>query len=203
MTQLKLQAVDTGSGDITIQVPSTSSNYTISLPAETGTLITNAGNNVMPAGAIATFPMITPPSGWLECNGAAVSRETYANLFTAIRTRYGVGDDSSTFNLPDLRGEFVRGFDNGRGVDADRDSDGALGLSQGDAIRNITGTFRTGKVNTSSDLATGAFTFLGNSPSGDGAQSAGSKYEFDASNVVPTANENRPRNIALLYCIKY
>ncbi|MFD2578808.1 tail fiber protein [Novosphingobium colocasiae] len=74
-----------------------------------------------PAGQVAAFAMAVAPAGWLACNGAAVSRETYAALFSAISTEWGGGDGSTTFNLPDLRGEFLRGWDDGRGIDADRD----------------------------------------------------------------------------------
>jgi len=76
--------------------------------------------NYMPAGAIQLFAMNSIPSSWLECNGAAVSRTTYANLFAAIGTTYGVGNGTTTFNLPDLRGMFVRGLDNGRNADPGR-----------------------------------------------------------------------------------
>ena len=68
--------------------------------------------NGVPAGSVFTFASTTVPSGYLECNGAAVSRSTYATLFAAISTTFGVGDGSSTFNLPDLRGQFVRGWAN-------------------------------------------------------------------------------------------
>jgi prepilin-type N-terminal cleavage/methylation domain-containing protein len=80
-----------------------------SIPA--GTIISYAGN----------ITMLKPiPSGWLLCDGHAVLRTTYPALFSAIGTTYGAGDGSTTFNLPDLRGEFIRGFDNGRGVDSGR-----------------------------------------------------------------------------------
>ena len=68
--------------------------------------------NGVPAGSVFTFASTTVPSGYLECNGAAVSRSTYATLFATISTTFGVGDGSSTFNLPDLRGQFVRGWAN-------------------------------------------------------------------------------------------
>ena len=74
----------------------------------------------VPAGSVFCMAVATVPSGYLECNGAAVSRTTYSALFAIIGTQYGTGNGSSTFNLPDLRGEFVRGFDNGRGVDNGR-----------------------------------------------------------------------------------
>ncbi len=71
-------------------------------------------------GTVAMFAANMPPTGWLECNGAEVSRSTYAALFTAIGTTWGAGDGSTTFLLPDLRGEFVRGWDNTRGIDSGR-----------------------------------------------------------------------------------
>lgn len=73
-------------------------------------------NFVQPA-QVSFFARNTPPAGWLAANGAAVSRATYADLFAAIGTTFGAGNGTSTFNLPDLRGEFLRGWDNGRGVD--------------------------------------------------------------------------------------
>ena len=68
--------------------------------------------NGVPAGSIFSFASTTVPSGYLECNGAAVSRSTYSTLFATISTTFGSGDGSSTFNLPDLRGQFVRGWAN-------------------------------------------------------------------------------------------
>ena len=73
-----------------------------------------------PTGSVYTFAGSTVPTGWLKCNGALLSRTTYASLFAVIGTTYGAGDGSTTFALPDLRGEFVRGADDGRGIDAAR-----------------------------------------------------------------------------------
>lgn len=72
------------------------------------------------AGMVATFARDTPPTGWLKANGAAVSRTTYAALFAAIGTTFGAGDGNTTFNLPDVRGYFLRIWDDGRGIDAGR-----------------------------------------------------------------------------------
>lgn len=83
-------------------------------------------------GAVVPFAMSSPPSGWLECNGAAISRTVYADLFAAIGTAWGVGDGTTTFNLPDYRGKFFRGWDNGAGIDGGR----VFGDTQGDAIAN-------------------------------------------------------------------
>jgi len=73
-----------------------------------------------PVGTIAHFARSTAPAGWLKANGAAVSRTAYARLFAEIGTQFGSGDGFTTFNLPDLRGEFIRGWDDGRGIDAGR-----------------------------------------------------------------------------------
>ena len=160
-------------------------------------------------GEVAFFARTTPPSGWLKANGAAVSRTTYAALFAAIGTTFGAGDGRTTFNLPDLRGEFLRGLDDGRNIDRGR----RLGTAQGDAIRNITGKLDSSAMGSGNQvlegkmIASGAIgtTYQQRQWSGDqggwGEQSV--SFDFDASRVVPTANENRPRNVALLACIKY
>ena len=160
-------------------------------------------------GEIAFFASSTPPSGWLKANGAAVSRTTYAALFAAIGTTFGAGDGRTTFNLPDLRGEFLRGLDEGRNIDRGR----RLGTAQGDAIRNITGKLDGSAMGSGNQvlegkmIASGAIgtTYQQRQWSGDhgswGEQSV--SFDFDASRVVPTASENRPRNVALLACIKY
>lgn len=80
-----------------------------------------------PPGMVSHFARSTAPAGWLKANGAEVSRSVYADLFSAIGTVYGAGNGFTTFNLPDLRGEFVRGWDDGRGADGGR----ALGSGQG------------------------------------------------------------------------
>lgn len=160
-------------------------------------------------GEVAFFARTTPPSGWLKANGAAVSRTTYAALFAAIGTTFGAGNGRTTFNLPDLRGEFLRGLDDGRNIDRGR----RLGTAQGDAIRNITGKLDGSAMGSGNQvlegkmIASGAIgtTYQQRQWSGDqggwGEQSV--SFDFDASRVVPTASENRPRNVALLACIKY
>jgi microcystin-dependent protein len=73
-----------------------------------------------PAGAIETYAGATAPNGWLLCFGQAVSRTTYADLFAALSTTHGVGNGSTTFNLPDLRGRVPAGKDNMGGTSASR-----------------------------------------------------------------------------------
>lgn len=79
-----------------------------------------------PPGLIGSFAVAAPPNGWLAANGAVVSRASFANLFAAVGTTYGAGNGTTTFNLPDCRGMFVRGWDAGRGIDAGR----AIGTTQ-------------------------------------------------------------------------
>lgn len=74
---------------------------------------TFAGQSAMPSGSIQAFAGATPPSGWLLCDGSAVSRTTYATLFSVVGTTNGAGDGSTTFNLPDFRGKVIVGAGGG------------------------------------------------------------------------------------------
>ena len=205
------KATDTLAGLVTLADNLTAGGRDAALSAEQGKIlkkdIEGKVAQAAPSGQIAFFAGSSAPAGWLKANGAAVSRTTYAALFAAIGTTYGAGDGSTTFNLPDLRGEFMRGWDDGRGIDRGR----AFGSAQGDAIRNITGSIDTGSHNGQQlfDEATaqGALAISRKQwkkwtgDSGDGGNNPAA-FDFDASRVVPTASENRPRNIALLACIK-
>jgi microcystin-dependent protein len=84
--------------------------------------------SIIPAGTIAPFGGGVVPDGWMLCNGSSVSRATYSALFAAISTSYGSGDGSTTFTLPNAQGVFLRGNDNGRGLDSGR----TLGSYQAD-----------------------------------------------------------------------
>lgn len=137
----------------------------------------------VPSGSVSAYAGATVPAGWLECAGQAVSRATYAALFTAVGTVHGVGDGSTTFNLPDLRGEFVRGWDNGRGIDASRD----LGSSQAQSIEAHTHSL---PVRTNANTGT----YLEDADSSSGSQSVNTGSYGGA--------ETRPRNVALMYIIK-
>ena len=145
-----------------------------------------------PVGAPIPWPQATAPSGYLVCNGQSFNKTTYPLLAKAYPT--GI--------LPDLRGEFLRGVDYGRGIDANR----TVLSAQGDAIRNITGQFANNGLSTYGDAQSegvGAFTKIKSGiRSNREVDSAGCLYSFDASKVVPTANENRPRNIAFLYIVR-
>ena len=146
-------------------------------------------------GQVGFFAMATPPAGWLKADGTAVSRTTYANLFAAIGTTYGIGNGTSTFNLPDLRGEFVRALDDGRNVDAGR----VLGSSQAAYIppipRDGWGTFgsRLGTAN-AGRLIVG---------SGEAEVTEYLESIRPAGGDQTLTGDIRPRNVALLACIKY
>ena len=139
----------------------------------------------VPSGAIFAFARSTAPEGYLKCNGALISRTTYATLFSAIGTTFGSGDGSTTFALPDLRGMFLRGWDDARGVDAGR----SFGSSQEDDFKSHGHTIY---INTNKGYSTGGTTwdFLGSYGAATSTGGAG-------------GTETRPKNIALLYCIKY
>ncbi|HBH9815404.1 tail fiber protein [Escherichia coli] len=149
--------------------------------------------SALPVGVPVPWPSATPPTGWLKCNGAPFSAEEYPELAKVYPTN----------ELPDLRGEFIRGWDDGRGIDAGRE----ILSAQGDAIRNIVGHIscvRRGPEG--SDRADGAFRYDSNWStkirSTDLADDWGSVVSFDASRVVPTAPENRPRSIAFNFIVR-
>ena len=96
-------------------------------------------SNIVPSGALMPYAGSSAPTGFLLCDGSAVSRSTYATLFSAISTVYGSGDGSSTFNLPDLRGRVVAGFDSMGGASANRLTDQTGGLN-GDTLGDTGGS---------------------------------------------------------------
>lgn len=99
----------------------------------------SGGSGSTPTGTVLPYAGTTAPSGYLLANGAAVSRTTYASLFAVIGTSFGAGDGTTTFNLPDLRGRFVRGMDNGAGRDPNAATRTAMasGGNTGDNIGSV------------------------------------------------------------------
>lgn len=183
----------------------------------------NNRSDFCPSGQIGLFAMDYAPAGWLKANGAAVSRTLYANLFAAIGTRFGAGDGYSTFNLPDLRGEFPRFWDDGRGIDLGR----VFGSVQSDNTRrHIHGT---GMMSDTDDAVLISQEWGGSLPrdaqfatiqiNGTLDSLLENRYDNPAhrrnnifrrplgtaeNEALPDArSETRPRNIALLACIKY
>ena len=137
-------------------------------------------------GMISAFASSSAPSGWLECNGQAVSRSTYSKLYSAIGTRFGAGNGSTTFNVPDLRGEFIRGWSHGRsGVDAGR----TIGSFQDQSIQSHAHSYKFSDPYSSAGQSSGT--------------SASKIWEEDRTTGYTGGAETRPRNIALMYFIKY
>lgn len=189
--------------------------YATYMPNELGELqkvVINAG-----VGFVLPYYGETAPPGTLACDGSEISREAYKELFLVLGTKAGAGDGVSTFNLPDFRGKFIRGT-GGNAAE--------LGAEQGDAIRNINGKFDLRAWWSGSDWGTLAMSatapFITDAShgtlTGAGTINASVAYGqtpptpnisqmqavvFNAANAVPTAAENRPVNVALLWCIIY
>ena len=172
----------------------------------------------IPAGVIVPFggQVENIPYGWMLCDGTAISRTEYSNLYAAIGVCWGAGDGSTTFNLPDLRGMFLRGVSG----DSENDPDAAdrvvlhdnggntgnnVGSYQADAIRNITGSFMSSSVWPSQGQGFVSFeiTGAGGGQDGSGWDSRTAIFSYDASRVVPVGGDNRPKNVYVNYIIKY
>ncbi|WP_293762593.1 phage tail protein [uncultured Aquitalea sp.] len=156
---------------------------------KTGTAgLVNSEGSIFMAGEIVHFAggSVSVPVGWLKCNGAAVSRSTYAALYAVLGTLYGAGDGVNTFNLPDYRGEFLRGLDDGRGVDAGR----MLGAFQADDLRSH---------GHAQNMSGGPGTYIGYQ------QISGQDYQagWNIRTAATGGSETRPRNVAALVLIKY
>jgi phage-related tail fiber protein len=169
----------TATGALTALLPSQGGNNGKALITDGST---TSWGTASAAGEVAYFAMSTAPSGYLKANGAAISRSSYLTLFNAIGTTFGIGDGSTTFNLPDLRGEFLRGWDDSRGVDSGR----GFGSFQTDEFRSHTHSFAV---------------YNGSSFSGPFSQ--GTSFSRNQATSSAGGTETRPRNIALLACIKF
>jgi microcystin-dependent protein len=186
------------------------------------------------AGTVTFVAGSTPPDGWLKANGATVSRSAYSDLFSRIGTTFGAGNGSTTFQIPDLRGEFIRGWDDGRAIDSAR----ILGSSQNDQNKahshdgtaesagahshsgstntdthshylaaGSNGGYDYGRNVTSLNPTDGGMADRANTSSDSHSHSlsinSGGAHTHDLSIDSSGGNEARPRNIALLACIKY
>ena len=223
---LRLQD-SSGAPFVSLKSPSSlSGNVDLTLPSSIvngGFLQTDNSGNLsfqivagVPTGAVFCVAVATIPSGYLECNGTAVSRSTFAALFALIGTQYGAGNGSTTFNLPDLRGEFVRGFDNGRGVDSGR-SIASNQTAQNQSHSHGANANATSNVNDpghkhnargygNQDDGGNQFTGSNNSATRDNAinnANTGISVVTNVSvSVASEGGESRPRNVAMMYIIK-
>lgn len=152
----------------------------------------------MPVGTILAYSAAAAPTGYLLCDGSAVSRTTYADLFAVIAETAGQGDNVTTFNVPDLRGRFLRGWDNAATNDPDAASRTALntGGNTGDALFSLQDSANLAHTHTYYDAVTGALgniqTVGGGGTINSGSQSTGSTG----------GSESRPKNVNVQYIIK-
>jgi len=191
-------------GDLTLQgAPTTNNMAATKAYVDTAVAGVPSATDQTPVGTIIWTARSTAPTGYLKANGSAISRTTYSGLFSAIGTTYGAGDGSTTFNLPDLRGEFIRGWDDGRGVDSGR----ALGSTQAQSYQSHNHGVNDPGHNHSFTAVLDVVV--------DGAQNGSNDREAKSPTTGTTTssatgitiqnsggNETRPRNIALLACIK-
>ena len=186
--------------------------------------------NGVPVGSVFNLATTTVPSGFLECNGAAISRSTYAALFATIATTWGSGDGSSTFNLPDLRGQFVRGWANNKTGTGDDGRSFASSQSDQNKSHNHTASitdtghyhhsFRSGNAgerqynsNLSSSnfpsSGTGAgnkneaYNIVASSSEPDVGRTSSDTTGISVSNANDGGTEVRVKNSALMYVIKF
>ncbi|HHA1476889.1 TPA: phage tail protein [Enterobacter roggenkampii] len=144
----------------------------------------------IPTGFPLPWPAATPPTGWLKCNGAAFTASQYPKLATVY----------PSLKLPDLRGEFIRGWDDGRGVDSGR----AIASSQGHAIQNIMGSLAN-VLTENPNVFSGVLAFSGSGFMSLNAGTTGVQFRnvtIDASKTVNTASETRSRNVAFNYIVR-
>jgi hypothetical protein len=215
--QAIMQAIQTGDGAMWTQVFQYVQQYGEDIMADLA--------NLVPTGSTFMHAGISPPAGSIKANGAAISRTAYAPLFAVIGTAFGAGDGSTTFNVPDLRGKFARGWDDSRGIDTGR----VFGSDQGDAIGTHNHYLPTATGSHGSPVWNlGDYNPTGNSPfaySDANRDVASPPYNYGSNSITtypinapadpPTtdytatgdlgnwAAETRPTNTALLACIKY
>ena len=236
LNALPIRFQDTsGSPFVSLQSPSSlSGNVALTLPpaiVNGGFMKTDASGNLsfsivegVPTGSVFCIAANTVPTGYVKCNGQSYSRTgTYAALFAIIGTTYG--GSGSNFNVPDLRGEFVRGFDDSRGIDNGRsinDPQGSQNASHNHSVSLTTSTTSlTGSINGISESfgsfggsASGVFSkvggnTLGGTPGNPDSNSCGGvnfnanhNHSVSGNTANQGGNESRPRNIAMLYIIK-
>lgn len=203
-----------------------------------------AASDLTPAGTIIYSARTTAPPGYIKANGAAVSRTTFADLFAAIGTNFGNGNGSTTFNVPDLRGEFIRGVSDGRSLDSGRAFGSVQGSAFGQHNHGLSGSISSSSAGshghsggtggggshshskgaTINNLGSGSgFTSFSSDDDGGTVNSgntggggshshsislnANGSHSHGITNTLSIGNsgnatETRPRNIALLACIK-
>ena len=159
-----------------------------------------ANGAAVPVGSVIAFTHATPPTGYLVCDGAAISRSTYSVLFAVIATSHGVGNGTTTFNVPDYRGRFLRGLASGQTTDPDS----ASRTNRGDGLTgDYVGTKQADGVKAHTHASAASATALASQTAA--VATANQVYPAALGTVTGSTggNETRPINIYVQYCIKY
>lgn len=172
---------------------------------------------LLPSGVILPYVANTAPTGFLECDGSAISRATYASLFAVIGTNYGQGDNSTTFNVPDMRGYFMRGWDHGAGHDTNA---GRRPITTGGATGDNIGSFQVSSNSVTGIALTdpghnhtnhtwtnsgvnGGHPFGTNSGTEQGASPATDGNTLNTTGITLSGQtETVPKNVNVMYIIK-
>jgi len=178
------------------------SNKWVGFVTESGRVRDKTGD-VMPVGSIIAFGGTTPPDGWLLCDGMPISRSIYNDLFLVIGTAWGAGNGTTTFNLPDLRGQFLRGIDNGAGTDPDA---ATRTDKTGNVVGDVVGSYQADKVGPHQHTV--SLPYVTTDSGNRAAMMVSSNAGPDGDQLHPTSTgdggpETRPKNAYVNYIIKY
>lgn len=180
----------------------TLSNIGTNTHAQIDSHISSEQGEHLPSGVIEMYGGSSAPTGWLLCDGSAVSRTTYANLYAVIGTTFGVGDGSTTFNLPDFQGAFPRGV--GTSTKFTQNHTTTLGTYEDDAMQGhyheTDYWYTTGGSDTVHNLMATTNGLRINGP----ANIITMEPKTDGVNGTPRANSNetRPNNLGVNFIIK-
>ena len=157
-------------------------------------------------GDVETFAGDNAPPEWLECNGRALESPNFPNLFAVIGTSFGdgsagIGSTGSTdFNIPDMRGQFARGYDNSAGNDLDA-AVRVISPTDATVVGDVVGSYQASEVGPHTRISARPFA-TGGGGTGTGMSTAGSRTFGSTGNTGTFGTEARPVNISLMYIIK-
>ena len=156
---------------------------------------------VVPVGTILAFAGVNIPSGYLICDGSAISRTTYSNLYNVIGNSWGAGNNSTTFNLPDLRGQFMRGVTGASTTDPD--ATGRTAKYSGGNIGNNVGSYQVDEIKSHNHNITGNINSGGGPPNQYVAKGQYDANTFGLNTSNTGGSETRPKNVYVYYIIKF
>lgn len=201
--------IDTPFSSVELIYNSTAQLWKVCSPISKGVQVASS----VPVGSIVSYAVNVEPPGFLICDGRAVSRTQYNALFSVLGTIYGAGDGSTTFNIPDFRGKFLRGYgvagQEGIGeldIDDNGGYSGTFGTEQKEQLPNIRGSLKFGTSASYYDGQLFVHNGSGSGPDIGGGSATGLKADFNANNVNPIYKDgghNAPANFAVHFLIKY